>query len=210
MEAEEEGIGMTEGEWNACTNPREMLASLRHAASDRKLRLAAIACTRRLQHRVFFVRAFRHALDLAERDADGLASHEEMATARATVKAVGGPFGLLADWAVSDSCSAFDAAWACACGAENEKEEVCDLLRDIFHNPHRPAAFDSAWLLWNDSVIPRLAKPIYDQRAFDRLPILADALEEVGCTDQDFLDHCRRPAEHVRGCWVVDALLGKT
>ncbi len=48
-----------------------------------------------------------------------------------------------------------------------------------------------------------------DHRAFDRLPILADALEEAGCRDADILGHCREPGEHVRGCWVVDLVLGK-
>ena len=55
-----------------------------------------------------------------------------------------------------------------------------------------------------------LANLIYDERAFDRLPILADALEDAGCDDADILRHCREPGEHVRGCWVVDLLLGKS
>jgi hypothetical protein len=54
-----------------------------------------------------------------------------------------------------------------------------------------------------------LAESIYDDRAFDRLPILADAVEEAGCTDIDILIHCRGPGPHARGCWVVDAILGK-
>jgi len=83
------------------------------------------------------------------------------------------------------------------------------LLRDIFGNPFRGASVDSHWLVWNDGTVPRLAQAIYDERAFDRLSILADALEEAGCTDADILNHCRQPGEHVRGCWVVDLLLGK-
>ena len=55
----------------------------------------------------------------------------------------------------------------------------------------------------------KLAQGIYDDRAFDRMPVLADALEEAGCYDADILAHCRQPGEHVRGCWVVDLLLGK-
>jgi hypothetical protein len=54
-----------------------------------------------------------------------------------------------------------------------------------------------------------LAQAIDDERAFDRLPILADALEDAGCTDADLLNHCRGPGLHVMGCWVVDMLLGK-
>jgi hypothetical protein len=44
---------------------------------------------------------------------------------------------------------------------------------------------------------------------FDLLPILADALQEAGCTNSDILQHCHSPRPHVRGCWVVDLLLGK-
>ncbi len=83
-------------------------------------------------------------------------------------------------------------------------------LRDIFGNPFRPVILDSFWLAWNDGAIRKMAHSIYDDRAFDRLPLLADALEDAGCTDADILSHCRTPGEHVRGCWVVDLLLGKS
>ena len=75
--------------------------------------------------------------------------------------------------------------------------------------PFRPVSLDPSWLTWHNATIPKIAHAIYDDRAFDRLPILADALEAAGCTDTQILDHCRRPGEHVGGCWVVDALLGK-
>ena len=58
--------------------------------------------------------------------------------------------------------------------------------------------------------VVQLAQVIHNDRAFDRLPILADALEDAGCTDPDTLAHCRGPGPHVRGCWVVDLLLGKS
>jgi hypothetical protein len=58
--------------------------------------------------------------------------------------------------------------------------------------------------------VVKLAQAIYDERAFNRLPILADALEEAGCTTAEILNHCRQPGEHVRGCWVVNAILGKS
>jgi hypothetical protein len=57
--------------------------------------------------------------------------------------------------------------------------------------------------------VTALAQSIYDQRRFADMPILADALAEAGCTNADVLNHCRQPGEHVRGCWVVDLLLGK-
>ncbi len=80
------------------------------------------------------------------------------------------------------------------------------LLRDLFNNPFRPPRLDPAWLTWQEGAVRKLAEGIYEERAFDRLPVLADALEEAGCTDADILDHGRGGAEHVRGCWVVDLL----
>ena len=76
----------------------------------------------------------------------------------------------------------------------------------IFGNPFRPVAADPGWLT---PTAVAIAESIYKERAFDRLPILADALEEAGCADADVLLHCREPGEHVRGCWVVDLVLGK-
>jgi len=68
---------------------------------------------------------------------------------------------------------------------------------------------DPAWLAWNDGTVRRVAAAIYGQRAFARLPVLADALEEAGCNNADMVTHCRGPGPHVRGCWVLDLLLMK-
>jgi hypothetical protein len=84
-----------------------------------------------------------------------------------------------------------------------------ELLRDLIGNPFRQLGIDAHWLAWNDATVLRIAQAIYNQRAFDRMPILADALEDAGCTDRAILDHCRRPGPHVWGCWVVDLLTGK-
>ena len=80
------------------------------------------------------------------------------------------------------------------------------LLRDIFGNPFRPVAVEP---IWRTATVSSLGAAIYADRAFDRLPILADALEDAGCTNVDVLDHCRQPGDHVNGCWVVDLVLGK-
>ena len=91
-----------------------------------------------------------------------------------------------------------------------EKEQA-SVFRDIFGNSFRPVSVhNSSWVAWNDGAIPKMAQVIYDDRAFNRLPLLADALEDAGCDDADILSHCRTPGEHVRGCWVVDLLLGKS
>jgi hypothetical protein len=94
-------------------------------------------------------------------------------------------------------------------GREAEERAVCDLIRDVIGNPFRPVAVDPSLLAWNDGAILKMAKAIYDERAFDRLPLLADALEDAGCTEADTLAHCRGPGPHVRGCWAVDLLLEK-
>jgi hypothetical protein len=92
---------------------------------------------------------------------------------------------------------------------ESERPKQLHLFRDVFGNPFRPVTIQPAWLGWNEGTVVKMAQAIYDERAFDRMPILADALEEAGCTNQDILSHCRSGGEHVRGCWVVDLLLGK-
>jgi hypothetical protein len=98
-------------------------------------------------------------------------------------------------------------------GQETEpgiRRAIANILRDLFGNPFRPApSLAPAVLTWDGGTIPKLAAAVYDERAFDRLPVLADALEDAGCTDADILGHCRGGGEHVRGCWAVDLVLGK-
>ena len=80
-------------------------------------------------------------------------------------------------------------------------------VRDIFGNPFRPVSFSPAWQ--TDTALT-LARQMYDSRDFSLMPILADALQDAGCEDEHILSHCRDPqAAHVRGCWVVDLVLGK-
>jgi hypothetical protein len=89
---------------------------------------------------------------------------------------------------------------------EDELKGQCGLLRDIFGNPFRPVAVKAAW-----SILPvvKLARAIYDEQNFDRLPALADALEQAGCHNDAILSHFRQPDVHVKGCWALDLLLGK-
>jgi hypothetical protein len=102
----------------------------------------------------------------------------------------------------------------CACQAERilqmEAAAQANVLRHFFGNPLRPPQVDPAWLSWNGGTVVNLARAIYADRAFERLPILADALEEAGCTSEDMLAHCRGGLWHVRGGWVLDLLLTKS
>ncbi len=84
----------------------------------------------------------------------------------------------------------------------------CPKARDLC--PPAPVLIDPAWLRWNGGTIPKVAEAIYADQDFGRLPVLADALEEAGCTNPDILSHCRGAGPHIRGCWVVDLLRGRT
>ncbi len=81
-----------------------------------------------------------------------------------------------------------------------------DLVRCIFENPTQPINFDSRW---RTSVALSLAREMYEERDFRRLPLLADALIAAGCNDERVVSHCKFAGLHVRGCWVLDLVLGK-
>ncbi|WP_246173677.1 hypothetical protein [Limnoglobus roseus] len=89
---------------------------------------------------------------------------------------------------------------------ESEFAEKVKLLRDIFGNPFHPVAFDPTW---RTSTAVAFANEMYQSRDFSGMPILADALQDAGCENEDILNHCRGEGPHVRGCWVVDLILGK-
>jgi hypothetical protein len=84
---------------------------------------------------------------------------------------------------------------------------IAAIIRDVFGNPFRPVAFDPGW---RTSTAVALARGMYDARDFAAMPVLADALQDSGCEDPDILAHCRGEGPHVRGCWVVDLVLGKS
>ena len=223
---------MTEAEWLVCPAPLRMLEYLRGRASARKLRLFAYVCWHRLRHLLGDER-LREFVRLLELHADGLVPGPRLTAAREAAREARGQVeesattsprerkvcSRLVSWGTYSRArraaeraarAALDAAawigdWAVA--AEGKAES--DALREIFGNPFRPVVAEPAWRLWNGGVVVKLAESIYQEHAFDRLPVLADALEEAGCTDADLLGHCREGGEHVRGCWVVDGLLGK-
>lgn len=92
-------------------------------------------------------------------------------------------------------------------GEGGTDSEDCDLIREIVGNPFHQLTLNPAW---RTTDVMLLARGIYDERAFDRMPILADALQDAGCDSDDILTHCRDTSlTHVRGCWVVDLVLNK-
>ena len=218
---------MNEAEWLACGDPGPMLVFLRGGASERKLRLFACACCRRLWH-LLVSNSARQAVEVAERHADGRADDAEAAAASAALAYLrrppgAGPQSFFAHAAVSYlfaaaeggpvSCAAAVSSWAS--GADRSYDVAhaaqASLLRDIFGSPFRaPPRLNPAWLAWEGGTVRNLAAAVYAGPDFDRLPIVADALEEAGCDAAEFLAHLRGPGPHARGCWALDLLLGKS
>ena len=247
---------MTEAEWLACADPQPMLELLRRTASDRKLRLFAVACCRRvwpsLEHE-----EFREAVQKAEAFADGLADRAEMVAAHEKARVIfptlhdgrdtGPAAALTASGFPSPPKSVFqriadalDPPWwedefdrgdrlapalvtarhAATAAAHlqgvkavldapatlAEHREQTALVHCLFGNPFRPRPDCAAW---RTPAVRVLAEGIYAERAFDRMPLLADALAAAGCTHAEPIEHCRSGLQHARGCWVVDQLLGK-
>jgi hypothetical protein len=206
---------MTEAEWLACNNTETMVdylfnhkppweksadgeRSLRGRANARTLRLFAIACCRPAA-----LPEDLPLLEQAESLVDRRTTEEEwprlmkVATTMGT-KEVMHPDGVFAGWLAGRNDK-----WR-----HERQPERPALLRDVMGNLLRPPqAIPPGILAWNDHTVPGLAQAIYDDRAFDRLPILSDALEEAGCTDFALLSHLRSPGPHVRGCWALDLIL---
>lgn len=92
----------------------------------------------------------------------------------------------------------------------DEVARHCNWIRDLLSDRFLRSRFDSHWLQGNHQTARNMAQAIYEGQSFGEMPILADALEEVGCANEEILSHCRQPGEHIRGCWVLDLLLGKS
>jgi hypothetical protein len=221
---------MTEEQWLSSSDPQAMLNHFRGSLCrhGRRLRLYAAESCRAIWHLIPDERS-RLAVQVAERYADGLAGEEEREATEAAAQAAHkeafrakGKLGSLGEWAAVFTLDrlAFHAARTanrmCAAAAAFHSGTGIDyihqirLLKDVFGNPFRPPpVIDPAWLSRNDGHIFKLVTAIYDDRAFDRLPALADALEAAGCADAELLGHLRGPGTHVRGCWGVDVVLGK-
>ncbi len=86
---------------------------------------------------------------------------------------------------------------------------AADLIREVFPNPFCPPVIEPAWLACNHGVARHIAEQIAASGNFADLPILADALEDAGCRDEELLRHCREERTHVPGCWALDAVLGR-
>jgi hypothetical protein len=216
---------VTEADWLACDNPNFAVAVVRAKnPSRRKARLAAAAGLRHFWPELSAVQ--RRAVEAAERYADGESFYHEMQAT--TVRIASGQVGTLA-WAVARVTHrvAAEALWPATCvflpvvdsspvytnppfpdgrAFAERSRPMLDIFRCVYGNPFRPTAVAPGW---RTTAVLGLARAVYDGRAFDRLPILADALEDAGCDHPAMLAHCRDGGPHVRGCWVIDGILGR-
>jgi hypothetical protein len=181
--------------------------------SGRKLRLFMVACCRMQRAHIVDENCLA-LIDLAEQVADGGATDSELARAREVMHR-----WCRAQGPVVGDASA-DERWIALWGAYQTATDkptnpaygfiklplYRPLLADIIGPPPNLAAFSRAWR--TDTAIA-LARGVYDSRDFSAMPILADALQDAGCDNEHILNHCRSGGGHVRGCWVVDLVLGK-
>jgi hypothetical protein len=205
---------VTEREWLESTDPLRMLRHVGARANDRKTLLLTCACLGRIW--ALLPGLGRRWVRLAAQVADGRAAHHRLSDKegedallvaherapppwRGAVLAAQDIFSVAWNLIVDEG----DAVWAA------ERAAQAGLVREVFGNPFRPPTVDPAWLARNGGAVPRLAQSIHDERRFAEMPILADALEEAGCTDEEMLGHCRGPGPHVPGCWLLDLLVGR-
>jgi hypothetical protein len=198
---------MTEAEWLESPWPDHLLEFLPAEAGERKFHLVVCAFQRRMKPEL------APWIEDVERNLDGLpvqqAWEEQEDPHRGHCRfEVKGVRPSVSGWDHVERIIhplvnfPFRPRWVC-----DYTQLVADLLRDIFGNPFRPVPIDPAWLT---SKVIAIAHGIYDGHAFDRMPILAEALEAAGCTNAEVLAHCRGSGPHARGCWVVDRLTGKS
>lgn len=189
---------------------------------ERKTRLLFCGCVRRGVWQQLRDPRCRAVVEAAERFADGRATAGELQDASAAAALAGCVAG--GGGARSVCCAAWATAWSLLAGPEaviryiaslssgeqfhQRLNELLDRLLTDIAGPATLPTVDPAWLAWGDGTLPRLARAIYQDHAFADLPILADALEDSGCSDPVFLGHLRCPGLHARGCWALDLLLG--
>lgn len=202
---------MTETDWFTDDLPYLKLNYIKHRTSDRKLRLIGCGYCRLLWD--YMGRASRRAIFLGEQMADGPVNESKRdAVINAAIQAVirypscQGRYFEAADMAYRTPCNDGWYAVEWTMGNFDYIPGGMGVLRDIIGNPFNPPTISPAWL---SPKVLGLATTIYQERSFDLMPALADALEAAGCGDATILDHCRSGDLHVRGCWLVDGILGK-
>jgi hypothetical protein len=201
---------MKEQQWLSTTAFNAMMKGVLPWASERQLRLLACGHARQLWAELS--PEARHVVECAEHFADvpgtlGPLNEAVQALRESPQEPRRRSTSQIEAEAAARRCAADDPATSLPNYSYMGKEyarALCDLVRDLFGNPFRPTRLDPSWLAFEAGTVGKLARGIYQERAWDRMPILADALEDAGCSDPSVLDHLRGPGPHYRGCWVLD------
>jgi hypothetical protein len=217
---------MTEAEWLAAADPWPMIEFLKGKASDRQMRLFSVACCRSVWDSLTHGRT-RQAVETAEQFADALVDEAALSRAHSMGldalaryqevlfrrKLMNRDGETLIERRLRLAAQSAHVHKPFLIGRIRWIQQDPDLskcspqlLHEVFGNPFRPVVVDASWLT---STVLALARQMYESRDFSPMPILADALQDAGCEDEDVLSHCRSGGPHCRGCWVVDLVLGK-
>jgi hypothetical protein len=223
------GRSFGDAEWRDCQVPTFQMGYLyarKRLPSERKCRLLACATCRCHWDRLPDPLC-RRAVEVAERYADGLADEDERQEAEAAARDVEAEVARMMYNQEEMGWASLAAAAVAASvplttrliqtpapffprrSPAEPRPEDCARLREVVGDPFRPVRIRLDWLEWDGGRVSILARSFYQLRRFDLLPILADALEDAGCTNPDLLGHLRGPGPHVPGCWALDLLLGK-
>jgi hypothetical protein len=222
---------MNAARWDACNDPWDMLSWSPGDSSVRQQGFWAVACIRRIWD---WVPANCHELVAAVEDSLertdylvgqvdrpkweevlGRESRSESHIKSAVRWLLWPGFCKSAVGAVADAIAEHEtgftgrANWPPEYRAVWRREQAAhaSLLREVRSNPYRPISLNPSW---HTSDVLLIAHGIYESRDYFAMPILADALQDAGCDNPDILGHCRNTSlTHVRGCWVVDLVLGK-
>jgi hypothetical protein len=226
-----------EDDWLSSTDPQAMLNYLEGKTTPRKLRLFACALARRCWPLLRDPRsraALEGGERFADGRANDIEIESLREPAQAAV--YDAPLFLApaheAAWAVTeeDALEAAraavratrqqavrDAAYSGVPGRDEqtavneaiaaESVQQCEVVRHVFGNPFRPSPIAPAWLRWNDGIVVKIARLIYDEGRFEEMLFLADALADAGCCNEAILSHGHSHQEHVRGCWLLDGVL---
>lgn len=214
-------VQMQENEWDLETDPHQLLFCLGNDVSDRKLRLFCASCVRRIWPVLSQFNHARKAVETAEKFADNecsLRDLEEVALEadkaideatsyeeRNALRAVAWTSGVKMD-AIGVARSVVESSsLASSIGRELEREAQSELIKDIFGNPFRVQRLGVE--IQNE--ITTIANSMYQQRDFGLMSKLAVEMKRKGCNDREVIAHCESDMTHVRGCWVVDMVLGK-
>jgi hypothetical protein len=209
---------MTALEALTCDDPRPLLRWLGDRAGGRKVRLFGCHCCRRVWGQLDD--RHRRAVWSSECYADGRISPlawcrlgaglpPARTHAEEAAWAAWRGYGIVAAWRAAEAAEAVTAPARRLATWQDERAWQAALLRELCGDPTRDRPVARAVLCWHDGTVRRLAEGIAEGRTFHLMPILADALLDAGCDDDELMAHCRDEGPHVRGCWALDRVLGR-